>query len=126
MRNIWVTNITMIVICLGPSAVVKAQSSHPAVCHVAPSTSLPPSDIPVVEKVVASLGDPNVLASLRGIRYTTTISVGAIKLNTALTRIYPNHLIIVTSGAGVPETRIEASPNGAYRQISGGGCPTFS
>ena len=120
MRNIWAANITILAICLGSSSVVQAQSSHPAACHVAPSISHPPSDIPVVEKVVASLGDPNVLASLRGIRYTTTISVGAIKLNTALTRIYPNHLIIVTSGAGVPETRIEASPNGAYRQTSGG------
>jgi hypothetical protein len=119
MKNIWMAGLTMAAIYLGSCAGVQAQNSHPAVCQAAPSTSPLPSNISIVEKAVASIGDPHVLASLRGVRYIATISFGAMKVNSALTRIYPDRMILVTSGPGIPETDIDASPSGAYRQVAG-------
>jgi hypothetical protein len=119
MKNIWMAGLTMAAIYMGTSVDVRAQSSHPAVCQAAPSTSPMPSNISIVEKAVASLGDPQVLASLRGVRYTGTISFGAMKVNSTQTRIYPSRMILVTSGPGIPETDVDASPSGAYRQVAG-------
>jgi hypothetical protein len=112
-------NLGFAFLCVVASSVVHAQS-HPATCNAVSTISNPPNDIPVVQKVVTFIGDPNVLASLRGIRYTATMSTNGNKINMTLTRIYPDHLILVTNATGVSEVRIEASPEGAYIQVSGG------
>jgi hypothetical protein len=57
-------------LCLTGPAGARAQGTHPAVCQAPPPTSTVPVNRPLLEKIVPSLGDPRVLASLRGIRYT--------------------------------------------------------
>ncbi len=73
---------------------------------------------------VASLGDPNALASLKAIRYTTEISAGAeasaVKVEVMQTRIYPDRLVMITHIPGGLESHLEASPAGASRQVLGG------
>ncbi len=78
----------------------------------------------LVSRVVASLGDPHVLASLKAIRYTTEISAGTdantVKVEVTQTRIYPDRLVLITHRPGGLETHLEASPAGAFTQVSGG------
>jgi hypothetical protein len=52
----------------GPTA-ARAQVTHPAVCQAPPAKSTVPVNGPLLEKIVASLGDRRVLACLRGLRH---------------------------------------------------------
>ncbi len=79
-----------------------------------------------MEKVVASLGDPHVLATLRGIRYTTETTLGTgpniLRAESTVTRIYPDRLVLTRKYEipGGRESLVEVSPDGAYSQVSGG------
>ncbi len=112
--------------CLIGPAGVRAQSSHPAVCQAAPPASTAPENGSILEKVVASLGDPGVLASLRGIRFTTKTTLGTgpniLRAETTVTRIYPDRLVLTRKYEipGGRESLVEVSPDGAYSQVSGG------
>jgi hypothetical protein len=121
MRKIWITFTAIIPIYLACGTPTQAQSSRLATCLSILSTSRPPNDIPLLQKVELSFGDPNVLKSLRSVRYTYTITIsgGSPNVDGTLTRIYPNHLIMLT-GAGASRSRLEATPTGAYIQVSGG------
>jgi len=120
MQNICAAILTMAAIYLVPSIDARAQDRHPAVCHAAPTVSTLTGNTSVIERAVAHLGDPHVLASLHSVRYETAITAGAIKVNSSVTRTFPDHMILVTRSVGIPDARLDASPDGAYSQISGG------
>jgi hypothetical protein len=116
-------NLCTAALCLIGFAAARAQDSHPAVCRESPFSPIPPVNGPLLGKVVASLGDPRVLASLRGIRYTAELSPEndpTKKIQMTLTRAYPDHVVVVTHIAGLAETRLEVSPVVAFKQVSGG------
>jgi hypothetical protein len=112
-----------VALCLIGAASSRAQDTHPAVCQEHPASASAPVSGPLLTKVVASLGDPRVLASLRGIRYTAELSPesdSTKKIQMTLTRIYPDHTVLVTDAPGLPETRLEVSPVEAFKRVSGG------
>jgi hypothetical protein len=106
------------------SASLYAQSRHLAVCQTPAAMPVTPSNASLMSKVAASLGDPNALASLKAIRYTEEISAGAsasaVGVEVIQTRIYPDHLVLITHTPGGLESHLEASPAGAFMQVSGG------
>jgi hypothetical protein len=113
----------LVALSLTLSANLFAQVPHVAVCRTAsqPATS---NDASLMSRFVSGLGDATTLASLKAIRYTTVISVGTganpVKVEVTQTRVYPDRLILVTRIPGGAENYLEASPTGAFTQLSGG------
>lgn len=117
-------SLEIVLIYLTLTVSLFAQSAHLAVCQTPAAMPTSPQNAPLISKVVAALGDPNALASLKAIRYTAELSAGttsaaAVRVEMIQTRIYPDHLMLITHTPGGPENHLEASPAGAFTQVSG-------
>jgi hypothetical protein len=113
----------LVALSLVLSADLYAQAAHVAVCQAAPEPATS-NNASLVGKVVDALGYATTLASLKAIRYTTAISAGTdanpVKVQVTQTRVYPDRLVLVTRIPGGAESYVEASPAGAFTQLSGG------
>jgi hypothetical protein len=113
----------LIVLSLTLSANLFAQVAHVAVCQATPLPTTS-NDASLLSRLVADLGDPSALASLKAIRYTTVISTGTeanpVNVEVTQTRAYPDRFVMSTRILGATESYLEASPTGAFVQPSGG------
>jgi hypothetical protein len=121
-RSLLRSGMRVITFSLVLSADVSAQAARLAVCQSA-SEPATPKNAPLMTKVIAQLGDSAAIGSLRSIRYTSALSMGTdanqVKIQTTLTRVYPDRLVLITRAPGQTESYIVASPAGAFVQIGG-------